>query len=77
MWWATFIIGQIGILGLCVMSCKLIALVPFSPPTPRSAMAGLAQAADVTVNRDVIGRVGEDLVRTLVSHEGADRLSVS
>ena len=41
------------------------------------AMAGLAQAADVTVNRDVIGRVGEDQVRTLVSHEGADRLSVS
>ena len=41
------------------------------------AMAGLAQAADVTVNRDVIGRVGEDQVCTLVSHEGADRLSVS
>ena len=41
------------------------------------AMAGLAQAADVTVNRDVVGRVGEDQVRTLVSHEGADRLSVS
>ena len=41
------------------------------------AMAGLAQAADVTVNRDVIGWVGEDLVRTLVSHESADRLSVS
>ena len=41
------------------------------------AMAGLAQAADVTVNRDVIGRVGEDQVRTLISHESADRLNVS
>jgi hypothetical protein len=40
------------------------------------AMAGLAQAADVTVNRDIIGWVGEDQVRTLISHEGAYSLSL-
>src|SRR5688500_15684125 len=41
------------------------------------AMAGLAQTADVAVNRHVIGRVGKDQIRPLISQKGADRLSAS